>query len=92
MGNKKIAACVTRKIDYSPYSKKILYRATIRVYLKSGKRAVKDLAFVRVRAESRLELEKRIRFIVRHFAKLLREEPSFVDKIGRPEELSFEEE
>jgi hypothetical protein len=57
----EIGARVTRGIEYSQVSKRFIYRATVRAFLKRGKEEVKDIAIIRLRAASPATLEKKYR-------------------------------
>jgi hypothetical protein len=91
MATAKIMMSITRGIDYSTFSDKFRYRATVRVYVRRSPHATKDIAYVRIRADSRNNLEEKIKSVRGHFSELLKKDPDYVSRIGVPERFSLGE-
>jgi hypothetical protein len=88
----RILMKVRRGIEYNATFKEMVFRATVRVYLKSVGLATKDLAIVRIRSKTRDGLEKKIKNIQSDFNKLLHEDPDYLKKIGQSEIFELEDE
>jgi len=90
MKNPRIMMRIRRGVDYTTISG-LVYRATIRVFLKTGKTTSKDISLIHVRAKTRQDLEKKIRSVQKEFDRLVKEDPNFVRKIGEPETIYLDE-
>lgn len=93
MAKGKIKMKVRRSLGYSTLGDRIRYIAIVRVYLQSARGPAKDLAIVRVYADSPQTLNSKIRKLKAQFLKLQKESPEFVKSIGESEiiPVDFEE-
>lgn len=87
MTKEKIQMKVQRKIGYDPSYDRVLYRATVRVYLKAKDTLPKDLALIRLHATSVQGLERKIKRIETRFKGILKRNPKFIKKIGESERI-----
>ena len=81
---------VRRGLDYTSISG-LVYRATIRVYLRISSTTSKDISLIHVRSKDRIGLEKKIRSVQKEFDTLIREDPDFVKRIAEPEIIYLDE-
>jgi len=82
---------VVRGMDYDAVFDKVIYRATIRVYLKSEDGTVKDISLLRVRSNTPQGLEIRILRVKNRFKTLMKKNPKFFERIGKGETISLDE-
>jgi len=78
-------------MDYDAAFDKVIYRATIRVYLKLEDGTEKDISLLRVRSNTPQGLEIRILRVKSRFKTLMRKNPKFFEKIGKGETISLDE-
>lgn len=81
---------VRRGVDYTSISG-LVYRATIRVLLKTGRTTSKDISLIHVRSKDRIGLEKKIKSVREEFGNLIKNDPDFLKKIAEPEIIYLDE-
>ena len=90
MSQEKIVIRVVRELSFDALDRRTLYLASVRVGLKTTEEEFRELTkLIHLRAYSAEKLEGQIDKIKSDFQKLLENNPDFLKKIGRREEIEI---